>query len=272
MHPHSNQRRARAALVDTQAGGDGLTFPQDNGVRVIEKAVRLLRTLASYSHPATLATLARDSGMPKTTVHRLIRTLEAQNVVRRSDAGYEITPDAFSEPRIYADIRDQLLPVLLHVYERTHLLVQLMVLEGRLVRCVEQLHAAGDDPPVLGRGTTWLAHETAAGKLLLALRELPKGTLMPDPSFAGAWGRSAASAWDRELVQVRRAGIAFDRRESRPRLMSAAAPVNTENGTVAAISVTGPAHTVTETATSVALRSAVHLARAALQGSARSAA
>ncbi|MBX9399626.1 helix-turn-helix domain-containing protein [Streptomyces sp. TRM72054] len=245
----------------------------DGGVRVIEKAFQILRTLSCCTHPASLAALARESGLPKTTVHRLIRTLEAQDVVYRVDDGYQVSQHFGAYTRTIADIRDQILPALLSLYERTHLLVQLMVLEGQRVRCIEKLNAITSNN-VGGRGTTRLARQTAAGKLLLALTpsELPGGSSAEEEHVRAEeehvrLKRQQDIALKRELIQIRNIGVAFDQGGSHHSLMTCAAPVYRLHQVVAAISVSGPSHRVTESETCLALQHAARLASAALRPS-----
>jgi DNA-binding IclR family transcriptional regulator len=78
--------------------------------------------------------------------------------------------------------------------------------------------------------------------------------------FHGAKYEASAQALPPELQGIRRAGIAFDRGESREGLMTAAAPVHWQDQVVAALSVSGPEDSVTTLATGHALRSSARMA------------
>ncbi|GAA3688014.1 IclR family transcriptional regulator [Lentzea roselyniae] len=201
---------------------------ESNCLGAVEKAVVVLREIAASASPLSLATLARRASLPKTTVHRLLRTLEAQGVVQRTDAGYEMRENLFTSNRQAPSdltLRDSVLPAMLTLYNRTRLLVQLMVLDGDRVRCVEQFDGT---PNRIGmrapRGTTWLARSTAAGRVLLA--------------------RQDSSA---ELEQARLAGIALDRGATHPEATTVALLVTGPGGMHAAVSVTGPHDAVVRT-------------------------
>jgi DNA-binding IclR family transcriptional regulator len=56
-------------------------------VPAVERAVRLLDSLARARRPLSLAQLARDLAAPKSSVHGLLSTLVELDLVRRSDAG-----------------------------------------------------------------------------------------------------------------------------------------------------------------------------------------
>jgi len=56
-------------------------------VPAVERAVRLLDTLAAARQPQSLADLARTLALPKSSVHGLLGTLAALGLVRRGDDG-----------------------------------------------------------------------------------------------------------------------------------------------------------------------------------------
>ncbi len=53
-------------------------------VKTIEKALRLIDELAAAKEPLALQALAKRSGYAKSTVHRLVSTLRAHNIVEQS--------------------------------------------------------------------------------------------------------------------------------------------------------------------------------------------
>jgi DNA-binding IclR family transcriptional regulator len=207
---------------------------------VVTKAIAILHTLGRSRSPMSLASLARKVNIPKTTVHRLIRTLEDQQLVYRTEGGYELLQQhqvvALMPSHDDLDLRDRALHAMLTLYELTHVLVQLMVLDRDKIRCVDQFHAGALRVGVdRGRGSTWLASSTAAGKVLLA-----QGNPV---EFSRAWST----------------GVAFDRGGTHPGWTSGAALVVGGNQ-VAAVSITGPPELVT--------RGNVRAVMAAIAGSA----
>lgn len=53
----------------------------------LDKATETLRTLATYSSPASLADLAGQIGMPKPTLYRVLKDLTARGMVQQDDDG-----------------------------------------------------------------------------------------------------------------------------------------------------------------------------------------
>ncbi|WP_053959852.1 IclR family transcriptional regulator [Sulfobacillus thermosulfidooxidans] len=68
-----------------------MSTTQQSSVHVILRVSALLDVLAQQS-PASLAYLTEVTGLPKTTVHRLLQTLEHESIVMRSQQGYAIGP------------------------------------------------------------------------------------------------------------------------------------------------------------------------------------
>ena len=185
----------------------------------VGKAVLLLRIIARSMEPATLSLLAREAMLAKSTVHRLLRILESEGVIFRVGTSYRMTQNVLGMKQ-ELDTRDKAMPAMLRIYEATHLLVQLMVLEDDVVRCVEHFDSglvqvrAGAD-----RGATWLAADTAAGQALLASRQLR--------CAHGALGPACTKVY-------------FDRGITHPGWATAAVSVLRENHALAAVCVTGP--------------------------------
>lgn len=73
--------------VSTRAAGRIPSPSPPRLVPAVERAVRLLDSLARARRPLSLAQLARDLAAPKSSVHGLLSTLVELDLVRRSDAG-----------------------------------------------------------------------------------------------------------------------------------------------------------------------------------------
>src|SRR5690606_42944 len=71
---------------------------EDNrgGVAAVDRALHIAATLADHEHALTLAELARATGYYKSTLLRLIASLERNGLVcRRADQRYSLGPLAF---------------------------------------------------------------------------------------------------------------------------------------------------------------------------------
>ncbi|MGC1305186.1 MAG: helix-turn-helix domain-containing protein, partial [Caulobacteraceae bacterium] len=62
------------------------------GKQVIARAAAVLRTLENRDRGLTQAQIACDTGLPRTTVQRLVQALEAQQLVSSTADGVRLGP------------------------------------------------------------------------------------------------------------------------------------------------------------------------------------
>lgn len=199
------------------------TASESAGVAAVDRALGLLETIAAATEPRTLADLAAATGLYKSTILRLIGSLDAAGYVTRlRDGRYTLGATAFRLGVSYeraTPLRQHALPVLrdlvdagsesasLHVRRDQNTRLCLLRVDSRHAT-LDRLHA-GDLLP-LERG--------AAGRVLLA--------------FAGAMG-AAPDAVRAELFTVSRG-------ERDPGCAGMAAPVFGPDGAVlGALSLSG---------------------------------
>lgn len=76
--------------------------PNNGGVAAVDRALTVLRAISSNTSPVTLAEIARATGYYKSTLLRLLTSLERSAlVVRRSNGSYAIGPYAHELGRAY---------------------------------------------------------------------------------------------------------------------------------------------------------------------------
>jgi len=205
---------------------------------VVEKAFVVLEAWDHRGESLGASELARRTGLPKSTSHRLLGILETAGVVERLEGGYRLGERLRDISGMVAagfpDLREVGLPFLQDLYELTHETVHLGALDGRLVHCVEKIYGHRRSPLNSRVGGTLPAHTTALGKAVLAFSSLNiQRTVLAEldePLVLSA-----------ELRRVRRTRIAFDRGDTHPDVNCVAAPVlNTAGRAIAAISVSGP--------------------------------
>lgn len=242
---------------------------------VIEKAFALLEAWSHQSEILGVTELARRSGLPKSTTHRLLRSMTATALVTRVAGGYRIGNrlHAFTGLLMTShrpDLRDVVLPFLQDLYELTHETIHLGVLDGVDVRCVDKLYGHRQSPLRFTVGALLPVHSTALGKVLLAYT--PAATQQRVLSAIMDGHSSAALApplhLTAELPAVLRHGVAFDRQKTHPEVTCVAAPLlNKAGDAIAAISVSGPSHRFEATAVVDRLRRAARAASLALAAS-----
>jgi IclR family acetate operon transcriptional repressor len=193
-----------------------------------------------------LRELARSLNTPRSTLHRVLQTLEAKGMVKRVEgAGYLIGDETrrlgsrfrLKElPRVAAPILDE-------VHRETGESVNLAVAEDDAMVVVASVHSSERLRTVTTVGTRDLLHASALGKAYLSalpdeeLRRALKGTLAA-PTPGTIVNRTALL---KELRTARARGFAIDDEESVVGVRCVGAAIFGEDeAPVGAISVMGP--------------------------------
>lgn len=215
------------------------------GKSVLGRAMCLLEAFRPDDEVVSLSELARRTGVPKTTVHRLLQELGHFRVVEHQADGYRLGMRLFElgqrSPRA-RDLRSAALPFLGDLRDATHETVHLAVLDGAQVVYLEKL--GGHHGPALPSriGGRLPAHCTAVGKALLAFtpRSVVASLLKRDMERMTARSAVMPGLFLRELDRVRQEGVAYEHEESTKGVSCVACPVIGPDGAaVAAISVAG---------------------------------
>ncbi|MGB9594124.1 MAG: IclR family transcriptional regulator [Anaerolineae bacterium] len=226
---------------------------RDPSVQSVERAIAILQAFSRERPERGVSELARELGVHKSTVYRLLATLERRGLVARNPEteryrlGLELLTLA-AQVVEHMDVREIARPHLRDLSERCQETVNLAVLHEGQVMDLEQFA-----PPVRSvKNIGWVGrrmppHCTAAGKVLLA--HLPPDKLE----------RFLQSHLDRltprtitdparlreELDRVRAQGYATAEEELEDGLNALAAPIHDHTGAVvAAVSLAGPAFRV----------------------------
>jgi len=140
----------------------------------VEKALRLLSTFSLASPQWALSDLAREQGMPKSTAHNLLKTLQAFDLIRQDpeDRVYRLGPRALEMGFLYArstELLGQARPHLRRLAERSRETVKLGMLSDSqvlIVAAVEsthQLHTRGDIGQRGSAAMRWTGRRTRRG-------------------------------------------------------------------------------------------------------------
>ena len=214
-------------------------------VSVVDRVARILDTVAASPRRIGLSALARESGVAKSSVHRICNELLEHGLLERAGDGWTLGAKLFElGQRVPARrrLRDVTLPSLEDLYISTRRTVHLAALEGDHVVYVEKL--SGRDAVVTPSEVAghMPLHCTATGKCLLAFS--PEDTIervlaAPLPPFTPRTITSPSVLRD-ELRTVRASGVALERDEFADGFSSVAAPIFGLLGTaLGALSVTG---------------------------------
>lgn len=207
---------------------------------LLGKAFDILGVFDQSRRSMTLSELARGSGLPKSTTHRLLGMLQDVGAVERVDDRYQVGLRMFSMGACTTgiEIRDTAMPLLQRIHRATGQTVNLALLRGHDTVHLAKLTSAATLTPALVGGTL-PAHATAAGKALLAYTDSaippPEALVSRTPSTI-THPKELAS----HLQRVRLLGYALDREESARGVSCVGVPVLVRNEAVAAISVSFP--------------------------------
>jgi DNA-binding IclR family transcriptional regulator len=200
---------------------------------VLSKAFVVLDTFNHTRRVLTLSDIARRSGLPKSTVHRVLAMLLDVGAVERAGQGYRVGLRMFSlvSCSTEAQLRDVALPHLERLRRITRQTVHLGVLEGAEVVYLEKLVSHRSPPTPAMVGGRLRAASTGVGKALLAFSRGGVGS----QNESSPLGESPD--FDACLRDVRVRGVAADREEVARGLACAAVPIIVGNQVVAAVSV-----------------------------------
>jgi len=152
------------------------------GTQSVDRAAELLVTILDSGRPLTFTDLQRQTGLAKSTLSRLLSSLEHHDLVRRADDGIlrpgpVITRFAHSS-RPYDELISLALPHLQAISDATGETINLAIMVGDEVEQIAQV-----DSTYLMGNVNWVGmrvplHCTALGKVFLAYgASLPEGRL-----------------------------------------------------------------------------------------------
>jgi len=223
-------------------------------VSSVERTLRILELLANSRAGLTLPEISRRLGLPKSSAHCLLRTLErcgyltCSKATRRFMFGlrlFSLANMALSGIRL----REQARPFLQWLMNETGLTVHMAILEQGEVILVEKIGPAG-----LARLATWVGkrmdlHCTGVGKAVLA--HWPEEEAR---SFISSHGLprhnentiASVRRLREELAEIRKLGYALDDEEDEIGARCIGAPIFDRAGKViAAVSVAGTTDQIT---------------------------
>jgi DNA-binding IclR family transcriptional regulator len=195
-----------------------------DGVAAVSRAFTILMAVADETGSSTLAELSRATGLHKSTILRLLGTLESGGFVSRlHDGSYLLGPSAFRLGLAYEQqnpLQRQVIPVLRDLVEAGTESASFHVRHGPNTRiCLFRVNSRHSTVDRLEPGTILPLDRGAPGKVLLAFD----------------------SKRPAEFEAIRAAGYAVSRGERDPSCAAVAAPVFGPDGRIAgAISLSGP--------------------------------
>lgn len=216
--------------------------------KTVVKAIELVECLSRADQPVGITWLAKELGLTKSNVFRLLNTLVHRGFVRRhaADGQYELTLKVWELGQSVLsrlDVKKAAAPHLNELMKETNESVHLSIFDDGHVLYIDKVESeqpvraysrVGDRPP---------PHCIATGKVLLAYqpeetienicRHLERFTprTITDPRVLR-----------KELEQVRKLGYSVNKGEWRETVCGVAAPIRDySGGVVGAVGISGPA-------------------------------
>jgi len=212
------------------------------------KGLEILEIIARWQRPVGVSELAASTGMPKSSVHRVLRTLlEARYLVRHQKGTYATSIKLWelgSAALLGYELRQQATTVMDSLVQETGETAHLSVLDGAEV---VYIHKIDSPEPVRSYNTQIggraVAHCVATGKAMLAYKDTPwqdyaAQRLVPvTPSSI-----TCPAAFAAEMRRIKERGYAINLGEWQIDVNGVAAPIFDRAGNViAAVGVSGPA-------------------------------
>jgi DNA-binding IclR family transcriptional regulator len=216
-------------------------------IQSIERAAAILRLLSGRTRRLGVVDLAGELGLPKGTVHGLLRTLQHVGFVEQDEetGKYQLGAALLHMGSSYLDgneLRTRALNWSDSLAARTNESVRIGTLHEGQVLIVHHVFRPDDSLQTLDVGALLPAHASALGKILLAHHAYAAAELARQglESFTPAT-ITDPDALERELERVRKRGWAADIGELVNGEVSCAAPILDRRGmTVGAMGVSGP--------------------------------
>lgn len=216
-------------------------------VESVRRALRILRGFTVETPELGVSDLARMLDMHKSTVHRLLATLELEGFVRQVAGGRYVLGWRLFElgeaVRGWQSARRTVLSHLQSLVDATMETAHLAVLDEGTVLYVEKVESPRPLRMPSSVGKRVPAHCTALGKVFLAGLERAQELALvyrPLERFTANTIVDPDRLRD-EIERVRTAGFALDHEEIEEGLMCIAAPVwDDQHITSAAVSISGP--------------------------------
>jgi DNA-binding IclR family transcriptional regulator len=223
---------------------------------MVDRVVLILSIFErSSSEALTAGQISVCSGIPRSSVQRILSQLVSARWLKRHQDGYALGLRMFEIGSLVAHrsrITSAARPFIRELAERTGQVVHLAVLDQQDVVYLDKVANVSADRAFADRafagtlpsrvGGRLPAHCTAVGKALLAYS--PQATVS-EYLATGLRRRTEASlatpaALEAVIVSIRNSGYATDRDEAVPGVACVAAPIRNFDEVVAAVSVCGP--------------------------------
>jgi IclR family KDG regulon transcriptional repressor len=218
-----------------------------NFLSTLDDALTILETFVEGSAGIGISEISRNTGYPKSKVHRVLLTLARRGYVRKDPQTerYQLSLRFFALGSVAVnklEIKQTATPYLEKLRDESGETAHLAVMDESGVFYIDKIESAQSIRMYSYIGRRAPLHCTAVGKVLLAYQpERLAALLAPGLKRYTAHTITDEIKIKEELAKIRRLGYALDNEELELGLFCIAAPVKNHLGqTVAAVSISGP--------------------------------
>lgn len=216
-------------------------------VRAVERALDVLLCFSSRTPELTMSQISEKIGINKSTVHRLLLTLERKRFVERDPSSGLYRPglrllQMSSLAMEHNNLRRLVAPFLQDLCTQHRENVNLAVLDGSDVIYVDVVEGSQRVKLAAATGQRLPAFCTASGKAILAFLPEEDVTLILEhgmPKHTQATKTSKDDFFE-EMAEIRSRGFAFSEEEFEDGINAVAVPICDQP--IASISIAGPAY------------------------------
>jgi len=217
---------------------------RNQGIKVISRAVRILRVLGEDTDGLSLGQIANRVELPRSTVQRIVGALSLEGLVSngRGHGAIRLGPELHSLAQASLTVlSERLKPVMRSISEETGETVDLAVLENRKMLFIDQVVGSQRLRTVSSIGEAFPLTITANGKAALSCLD-QTGAIKLILSEFKEQNRTGApvSGLLTEIESIRRGTLAIDENEHTEGICALGFPIRDPNGDILAISVPVP--------------------------------
>lgn len=219
-------------------------MPRNTSIQLISRAAQILRILGD-STGLSLAGIAEQVGLARSTVHRIVLALEAERLVTCNGPGqYRLGPDILHlAESCKMDLIRDLHPYIVRLSKEIDETVDLSVRAGHVVTVIDQVVALRRLRVEAALGRSFPLFCTASGKAILAALRDDMGQALLTGALEPATPHTVTNRAElqEQIAQIRKVGIAYDREELSAGLCAIGSCISLGNGEIVAVSIPVPA-------------------------------
>ncbi|MGF7131494.1 IclR family acetate operon transcriptional repressor [Paraburkholderia sp. EB58] len=238
---------------------------RDGGMQVVSRAAAILRMLSSNSG-SSLGAIAKATGLPRSTVQRIVDALAAENLVEAGAAGVRLGWGMLQLAQsAQTEMSARARSALEALFAATHETVDLAVGHGAEVSFLDRIDSDRELRVVPINNRPRPMHAMANGKAILSTLSNDEIERMMSGRMPALTARTLQSmpALVAEVEEIRRTGLAYDREEHAPGVCAIAVPIVVRGLRTHAVSVAMPSNRFEESLPSV--QKALIACRAAIE-------